>query len=113
MIVVPERIFDEAVATRRDIHQHPELGFAEYRTSEIVEHRLRALGLDVHTGVAKTGVIAVLRGTRPGRTVMLPADMDALPMPEETVAPYRSVVDGVAHACGHDGHVAILLGPLS
>ncbi len=109
MIDVPERLFNEAVATRRDIHRHPELGFREHRTSQLVEERLRALGLEVHTGIATTGVVAVLRGARPGRTIMLRADMDALPMPEESEVEYRSSVDGVAHACGHDGHVAILL----
>jgi amidohydrolase len=109
MIEVPERLFDEAVVTRRDIHRHPELGFKEHRTSGVVEARLRALGLDVHPRIATTGVVGVLHGARPGRTIMLRADMDALPMPEETDVPYRSSVEGVAHACGHDGHVAILL----
>jgi amidohydrolase len=108
-IAVPEALFDDAVATRRDFHRHPELGFAEHRTSAIVADRLRRLGLDVHVGIATTGVVGVLRGTRPGRTIMLRADMDALPMPEESDAPYRSSVAGVTHACGHDGHVAILL----
>ncbi len=109
MIAVPARLFEDAVATRRDIHKHPELGFHEQRTSRIVEERVRALGLEVHTGLATTGVVAILRGKRPGRTIMLRADMDALPMPEENDVPYRSTVAGVAHACGHDGHVAILL----
>jgi amidohydrolase len=108
-IAVPDRLYDDAVSVRRDIHRHPELGFREVRTSALVEERLRALGLEVHAGIAKTGVVAVLRGARAGRTIMLRADMDALPMPEETDAPYRSSIDGVAHACGHDGHVAILL----
>jgi amidohydrolase len=102
-------LFDEAVGTRRDLHRHPELGFAEHRTSALVAERLRRIGLEVHEGIATTGVVGVLRGSKPGRTVMLRADMDALPMPDEGDAPYRSAVDGVAHACGHDGHVAILL----
>jgi amidohydrolase len=92
------------------LHRHPELGFAEHRTSSIVADRLQRAGLEVHTGIARTGVVGVLRGLRPGRTVMLRADMDALPMPEENDVAYRSSVDGVTHACGHDGHVAILLG---
>jgi amidohydrolase len=108
-IAVPPALFDDAVAVRRDIHRHPELGFYEVRTAAIVERRLRALGLDVHPGIATTGVIGVLRGARPGRTIMLRADMDALPMPEENDVSYASSVDGVTHACGHDGHVAILL----
>ena len=106
---VPRSVFDDAVATRRDVHRHPELGFREHRTSQLVAERLGALGIEVHTGIAQTGVVGVLHGERPGRTVMLRADMDALPMPEESDHPYRSSVDGVAHACGHDGHVAILL----
>ena len=110
VLEIPRPLFDEAVQTRRDLHAHPELGFAEHRTAGVVAARLRHLGIDVHEGIAKTGVIGVLHGTRPGRTIMLRADMDALPMPEESDHDYRSTVDGVAHACGHDGHVAILLG---
>ncbi|MBV9104265.1 MAG: amidohydrolase [Candidatus Eremiobacteraeota bacterium] len=109
-IDVPNSVFEQAIATRRDVHRHPELGFSEHRTSAIVAERLRRLGIDVHEGIAKTGVVGVLRGSQPGRTIMLRADMDALPMPEENDHDYRSAVDGVAHACGHDGHVAILLG---
>jgi amidohydrolase len=109
-IEVPQPLFEDAVATRRDLHRHPELGFAEHRTSAIVAERLRKLGIDVHTGLAKTAVVGVLRGAHPGRTIMLRADMDALPMPEESDHAYRSTQDNVTHACGHDGHVAILLG---
>ena len=95
---------------RRDFHMHPELGFEEHRTSKIVADRLRSLGFDVHTGIAVTGVVGIMKGTLPGRTIMLRADMDALPIHEETSHAYRSAFDGKMHACGHDGHVAILLG---
>ena len=99
------------VALRRDFHRHPELAHQEHRTAGIVADRLNALGLDdVRTGVGKTGVVGVLRGGRPGKTVMLRADMDGLPLLEaDRGQPYRSVNEGVHHACGHDGHVAILL----
>jgi len=99
----------ELVAVRRDFHQHPETAFEEVRTSGIVAEHLRALGLDVRAGVAKTGVLATVRGGRPGRTVLLRADMDALPIHEENDTPYRSRVDGKMHACGHDCHTSILL----
>jgi metal-dependent amidase/aminoacylase/carboxypeptidase family protein len=100
----------EAVALRRDLHAHPELGFAEHRTAGIVAERLKALGLEVHTGIGGTGVVAILAGAQPGPTIMLRADMDALPMPEENDVPYVSQNAGVTHACGHDAHVAMLLG---
>jgi amidohydrolase len=108
-IEVPTSVFEGAVAVRRDLHMHPELGFAEVRTASIAAHALRALGMEVHEGIATTGVIGVLRGSKPGRTVMLRADMDALPLPDEKGAPHRSTRAGVMHACGHDGHVATLL----
>ncbi len=107
---VPQRLLDDVVAMRRDLHAHPELGFEEVRTAGIVAERLRRLGYEVHEGVAQTGVVGVLRGARPGKTIMLRADMDALPMPEHSDAPYRSTIAGKMHACGHDGHVAMLLG---
>jgi amidohydrolase len=100
---------DELVAVRRDLHQHPEIGFEEVRTSGIIATKLRAMGLDPRTGVGRTGVVAVLRGGRPGRTVLLRADMDALPIQEENETPYRSQTPGRMHACGHDCHVSILL----
>ncbi|MDQ7840252.1 MAG: amidohydrolase [bacterium] len=109
-----ERLFDiiEArreglIALRRDLHVHPELAFHEERTAGIVEARLRAAGLEVRTGVAQTGVVGVLRGGRPGRTVLVRADMDALPIQEAGEVPYRSQIPGCMHACGHDGHTAI------
>jgi amidohydrolase len=100
----------ELVAVRRDLHAHPELAFEEVRTAGIVAGRLRALGLEARTGVGKTGVIATVRGGKPGRTVLLRADMDALPIQEENDVPYRSQAPGKMHACGHDCHTSILLG---
>ena len=99
---------EETIATRRDIHAHPELGFQEFRTSQIVEDHLRALGLRVRR-CATTGVIGVLEGGRPGKTVMLRADLDALPITEDNELPFCSQNPGVMHACGHDCHVAIQL----
>ncbi|MEO6989968.1 MAG: M20 family metallopeptidase [Candidatus Baltobacteraceae bacterium] len=106
---IPEALFDDAVALRRDLHRHPELGFSERRTSARVAEILRAAHIDTHEGIATTGVVGVLRGAKPGRTIMLRADMDALPMPDEKDVAYRSSIPGATHACGHDGHVAILL----
>jgi len=100
----------ELVETRRDFHAHPELAYEEVRTSGIVAERLRALGLEVRTGVGKTGVVATIQGGKPGKTVMLRADMDALPIQEANDVPYRSQNDGKMHACGHDCHTSILLG---
>src|SRR5262245_5253464 len=96
---LPEEVA-ELVAVRRDLHQHPETAFQEVRTSGLVAERLRALGLDVRTGVGRTGVLATVKGARPGRTVLLRADMDALPIHEENEVPYRSQHDGAMHACG-------------
>jgi len=109
-ITVPERLSDDVIAMRRDLHMHPELGFEEHRTANIVAGRLRALGFDVHEHVGRTGVVGVIHGAKPGRTIMLRADMDALPIAEERTHSYRSQSEGRMHACGHDGHVAILLG---
>jgi len=100
----------ELVADRRHLHRHPELGFAETGTARFVAERLRALGATVRTGIAGTGVVGLLHGQGPGKTVMLRADMDALPIQEQNRTAYTSTVPGVMHACGHDGHVAILLG---
>ena len=113
-----DAIMPKVVAWRRDIHQHPELGNRETRTAKIVADHLRALGIDVQTGVAHTGVVGVLRGGRPGPVVALRADMDGLPVTEQADVPFRSRVRttyngqevGVMHACGHDNHVAILMG---
>ncbi len=100
----------EMVETRRDLHMHPETAFEEVRTADVVAGRLRALGLEPRTGVGRTGVVATLRGGRPGRTVLLRADMDALPIQEENDTPWRSRHEGRMHACGHDCHVSALLG---
>lgn len=108
----------KVVAWRRDLHEHPELGNREFRTAALVAEHLRGLGMEVRTGVAHTGVVGVLRGGRPGPTVALRADMDALPVTEMVDLPFASKVRaeyngqevGVMHACGHDNHVAILMG---
>jgi amidohydrolase len=98
------------VATRRDLHRHPELGFEERRTGTLVAERLQALGYAVTTGVGRTGVVALRDGgAAGGRCVLLRADMDALPVEEASDVPYRSQHQGKMHACGHDGHVAIAL----
>lgn len=103
------------VAMRRDLHEHPELAFEEIRTSGIVAQRLQALGLEVRTGVAKTGVVGLLRGgaaetdKADAKTIAIRADMDALPVHELNEIDYRSQVNGKMHACGHDGHTSILL----
>jgi amidohydrolase len=106
------------VAWRRDFHQHPELGNREVRTSKVIADELRKLGYEVTTGVAKTGVVATLKGAKPGPVVALRADMDALPVTEQVDLPFKSTVKaewngqqvGVMHACGHDNHMAMLLG---
>jgi amidohydrolase len=95
------------VRTRRDLHRHPELAFQEHRTAGIVAERLRAAGYDVQTGIAETGVVGTLRGAGDGPTLLLRADMDALPIREECGHDFTSTHAGVMHACGHDAHVAI------
>ena len=108
----------KVIAWRRDIHEHPELSNREFRTAKLVAEHLQKLGLEVKTGVAKTGVVAVLVGGKPGPVVALRADMDALPVVEAVDLPFASKVKGeyegkevgVMHACGHDAHVAILMG---
>lgn len=103
----------EMIRLRRDFHSHPELGFQERRTAGIVADYLRRLDIEVRDGIGGTGVVGLLRGSAPGKTLMLRADMDALPIQEKNDVPYRSLNDGVMHACGHDGHTAILLGTAS
>jgi amidohydrolase len=100
-------LFEYSQALRRDFHRNPELGFQEIRTAGIVAHELQQLGLEVITGVAKTGVVALLEGSQPGPTLLVRFDMDALPVLEETGQEYASTRPGVMHACGHDGHVAV------
>jgi amidohydrolase len=99
--------FDYARNLRRDFHRFPELGFQEERTSAVVAKELKALDLDVRTGIAGTGVVAMIEGTRPGSVVLLRFDMDALPITEKNGVDYASQNPGVMHACGHDGHTAI------
>ena len=111
-------VMPKVVAWRRDIHEHPELSFEEQRTSKLVADHLRQLGLEVQAPVGKTGVVGILRGGKPGPVVALRADMDGLPVTELVDLPFKSKVRtqwqgqevGVMHACGHDNHVAILMG---
>ena len=105
-----DTLTNQLVAWRRDFHQHPELAFEEHRTSTTVARCLANLGYELRTGIAVTGVIGLLECGRPGPTVMLRADMDALPIQEKSNAPYASQRSGVMHACGHDGHIALVLG---
>ena len=116
--IAAAKIEAQVIAWRRDIHEHPELGNNEIRTSGIVAKYLTSLGIEVTTGIAKTGVVGILRGGKPGPVIALRADMDALPITERTPVPFASKVKtmyngqevGVMHACGHDSHVAMLLG---
>src|SRR5215831_21352032 len=101
---------DEVVDNRRHFHRHPEVSFAEHETSRFIQDRLRGLGLDVRECPTPTGALAVLDTGRPGRTVMLRADIDALPILEESGVDFASSHEGRMHACGHDAHTAILLG---
>ncbi|EIT85697.1 amidohydrolase [Fictibacillus macauensis ZFHKF-1] len=102
-------LFPEMVEIRRHLHAHPELSFEEVETPKYIANYHAALGHEVRTNVGGRGVVATLRGGRPGKTVALRADFDALPIQEENDVPYKSTVDGVMHACGHDGHTATLL----
>ncbi len=112
------KIEQKVIEWRHDIHEHPELGNREVRTAELISKHLGSLGIEVKTGIAKTGVIGILKGGKPGPVVALRADMDALPVNERTAVPFASKVKtiyngqetGVMHACGHDAHVAILMG---
>src|SRR5258708_3552947 len=100
----------DLVTLRRDLHRHPELGHEEVRTAGVVAERMTALGLHVRTGVGGTGVLADLAGSKPGATLLIRADMDALPVTETTGHDFASKTRGVMHACGHDAHVAALVG---
>jgi metal-dependent amidase/aminoacylase/carboxypeptidase family protein len=108
----------KVVAWRRDLHEHPELGNEETRTAALIAAQLKSLGLEVKTGVARTGVVGILKGGKPGPVVALRADMDGLPIVETTGLAFASVAKttylgqpvGIMHACGHDTHVAMLLG---
>src|SRR6056297_2426676 len=106
-------LHDDITAWRRDIHTHPEILFDTHRTAALVADKLRAFGCDeVTTGIGRTGVVGVIRGKSDtsGKVIGLRADMDALPIHEQTGLDYRSKTDGAMHACGHDGHTAMLLG---
>src|SRR4030088_2650597 len=101
----------QLTAIRRDIHRHPETAFEEQRTSQIVADKLTSWGIEIHRGLAKTGVVGTLKGNRPGqKCIALRADMDALHIAEKNEFAHRSVNEGKMHACGHDGHTAMLLG---
>jgi hippurate hydrolase len=107
---VRESFAEKIVALRRDIHREPELGFETRKTAEKVLAAIEGLPLDVQTGVAENGIVATLKGENEGPTVGLRADMDALPIHEETGLPFASEIDGKMHACGHDGHTSMLVG---
>jgi len=100
----------ELVNWRRQLHQHPELGFQEHHTAEFIARKLQAWGIEHQTGIAKTGIVATIDGKGSGPVLAIRADMDALPIQEENEVSYRSRRDGIMHACGHDGHTAIALG---
>jgi len=106
-LIEAQNLFSYTQGLRRDFHRFPELGFQERRTAGIVARELSALGLEIRTGIAETGVVALIEGKQPGPVVLLRFDMDALPIQEQTGAEYASQNPGVMHACGHDGHTAI------
>src|SRR5690242_15298566 len=118
MSAAADKLEPKIVEWRRDIHEHPELANSEVRTAGIIAKHLESLGMEVRTGVAKTGIVAVLKGGRPGPVIALRADMDALPVTERNDLPFASKVKtiyngietGLMHACGHDAHVAVLMG---
>jgi len=107
--ILVSELKNEIIELRRDFHKHPELGFREYRTAEKIESYLTDFGLEC-VRIADTGVVSILKGEASGPTLLLRADMDALPVKEENLVPYVSVNEGIMHACGHDAHMAILLG---
>lgn len=117
-VSISNELEQQVIEWRRDLHQHPELSNREFRTAKVIAEHLESLGLQVQTGIAHTGVVAVLKGGKPGPTVALRADMDALPVIEQTNVPFKSVAKaeyrnkevGVMHACGHDLHMAMLMG---
>ncbi|KAB2330955.1 amidohydrolase [Bacillus mesophilum] len=104
-----EKYYDEMVSIRRYLHQHPELSFKEEKTALYIKNYYENLGIDVRANVGGNGVVATIKGQKPGKTVALRADFDALPIQDEKDVPYKSLVPGVMHACGHDGHTATLL----
>lgn len=110
ILAMAEGLKEQIVQWRRDFHQHPETGYEEYRTAGIVAEHLQSLGLEVQTGVGKTGVVGLLRGEKPGATIGLRADMDALPIQDQKTTVYRSQTPGKSHLCGHDAHTSMLMG---
>jgi hippurate hydrolase len=108
-----DRLSDQIVALRRQIHEHPELAFEEQNTAARVEEQLKRLGITCRTGIGKTGIIALLEGGNPGPTIAIRADMDALPITEPAGLPFASKVPGKMHACGHDAHTSIVVGVAS
>lgn len=104
-----EQYYEEMVSIRRYLHQHPELSFKEHKTAEYIQTFYKNLGIEVQGNVGGNGVVAKIYGSKPGKTVALRADFDALPIQDEKDVPYKSLVPGVMHACGHDGHTATLL----
>ena len=105
-----DRWMDDLIALRRRIHEHPELAFEEHETAKRVQDFLTRLGIPYRTGIGGTGIVAMLEGGKPGPTVAIRADMDALPMSEPQALPFASKVAGKMHSCGHDAHTAIALG---
>lgn len=110
VIKLSEKFHEEVVELRHFFHMNPEIGFEEVKTAKKVADKLKELGIEIKTNVAKTGVVGLIKGGKPGKTVLLRADMDALLLQEKVDVPYKSKIDGKMHACGHDGHTAGLLG---
>lgn len=107
---ISQNIENEIIDIRRELHKYPELGFREFKTSSVIEDFLNNLGLEVRTNIAKTGLLGILRGCNPGKTVALRADMDALPIAETNTFQFASQNNGIMHACGHDIHMSVVLG---
>ncbi len=106
---ITEKYMEELINVRRDLHQIPETGFQEYETSRYICDYLQKEGIKYKSGIAKTGVMGIIEGSKPGKTLLIRADMDALPIQEETKLPFASIHEGKMHACGHDGHMAMVL----
>ena len=105
-----KEIEPEIIKIRRKVHANPELAYHEFQTAKLVAAKLKDLGIEVTTGVGGTGVVGIINGPKKGKVVALRADMDALPVTEDVDAPFKSKNDGIMHSCGHDTHVAMLLG---
>lgn len=105
-----EKYLEKVIELRHELHKIPELGFQEFKTAEVIKRELEKLGIEFKSEVAKTGVVGIIRGKKPGKTLLLRADMDGLPIQEESRYEFKSEIKGQMHACGHDGHVSSLLG---